>query len=227
MSSKNLILSGGIGHDFAATSHAVASILDEADFNSIVREDVGPALVELGREPVDLLTVNLLRWRMLDRYEEERPRFGLELAQDQRDAILRHLDRGGGILALHAAPICFDDWAEWRRVLGAVWRWEQSNHPPLGPAAVAVLDTSHPLVEGLEDFDVVDEIYGFLDYEDDVDGLLTSEHGGTEHPLLWGRKVGGGRVVYDALGHDRRSFTSSPHRTIVRRAALWATGAPL
>src|SRR5207247_2572686 len=130
----------------------------------------------------------------------------------------------GGILALHGASISFDDWPEWRELIGGVWRWDRSSHPPLGIATIAVRDRAHPLVAGIEDFEIVDEIYGFLDYEPDVEPLMTSAHGGTDHPLLWVREVGSGRVVYDALGHDERSFATPEHREVIRRAALWATG---
>lgn len=224
MSATNLVLSGGISHPFAATSRAVAAILEEVGFESTVREDIEAALRELETTPVDLLTLNLLRWRMLaDRFEEQRAEWGLELSNACRDAIAGHLERGGGILALHGAAISFDDWPEWRSVLGGVWRWSRSSHPPLGAATVAVRDRTHPLVAGIEDFEVVDEIYGFLDYEPDIEPLVTSAHGGADHPLLWAREVGGGRVVYDALGHDDRSFAAPEHREIIRRSALWAT----
>jgi type 1 glutamine amidotransferase len=126
---------------------------------------------------------------------------------------------------MHGASICFDDWPGWRQLLGGVWRWNTSAHPPLsGPVGVRVVDR-HPIVAGVGNFSIVDEVYGFLDRTDDVDGLLFSPHGGTDHPLLWARIVGRGRVVYDALGHHVPSYAVPEHRLIVRRAALWAIGA--
>ena len=56
---------------------------------------------------------------------------------------------------------------------------------------------------------------------------MSSPHGGTEHPLLWARTVGSGRVVYDALGHHVASYAVPEHRRIVQRAARWAAGLPL
>ena len=63
---------------------------------------------------------------------------------------------------------------------------------------------THPLVDGIDDFEIVDEVYTGLEVQPDVDGLLAARPPGTDHPaqpLLWAREHGGGRVVYDALGH--------------------------
>jgi len=34
--------------------------------------------------------------------------------------------------------------------------------------------------------------------------------------------VKGGRVAYDALGHDRRSLENATHRELIARCVLWA-----
>ena len=44
------------------------------------------------------------------------------------------------------------------------------------------------------------------------------------HPVLWARKCFNGRVVYDALGHDKKSITHPEHSKIIRRSANWAIG---
>ena len=52
---------------------------------------------------------------------------------------------GGGLFGFHTACLCFDDWDEWRDILGGVWVWGRSRHPPLGPAAVSKTAEDHPL----------------------------------------------------------------------------------
>ncbi|HLI16246.1 MAG TPA: ThuA domain-containing protein [Acidimicrobiales bacterium] len=220
---RNLLLSGGFGHDFAATSAEVAGILEQVGVVSEVVEDVEAGAAALaGEGRYDLLTVNALRWRMLDeRYAAARERLAFSPSPAARDAIRAFVAGGGGLLALHSATICFDDWPEWGDILGAAWRWGRSSHPPVASAIVHVVTGSHPIVEGLSDFEIVDEIYGFLDVRPDVVALLTSAHGGAQHPLVWARRYGAGRVVYDALGHDTRSYAHPAQRAIVSRAAAW------
>jgi type 1 glutamine amidotransferase len=223
-----VIVSGGVAHDFPATSAELVRVLGEAGVAATVTDDVEAALIGLRRSRArPLLVLNLLRWTMqVERYAHLRDEWSISLSADAREALTGHVREGGGLLALHGASICFDDWPQWRDLLGGVWRWETSSHPPLsGPVDVRVVPDGHPVVAGVPDFRITDEVYGFLDRTEDVTGLLFSQHGGAEHPLLWARGVGRGRVVYDALGHHVPSYQVPEHRLIVRRAALWALGA--
>ncbi|MGI5283037.1 ThuA domain-containing protein [Nonomuraea polychroma] len=218
---RNLILSGGLFHDFAATSAALAEVLAEVGVESEITEDIAGAL----REPseVQLITVNALRWQMSqDRFADLRAEWSFGLPAEARTTILDHLDRGGGLLCMHAASICFDDWQGWSRVLGGCWTWPKSHHPPLGWTSVRV-HGKHPVVDGLRDFDVVDEVYSDLDILPDVEPLASSNG----QPLIWARPVRRGRVFYDALGHDTRSYDNEVHRTLLQRAALWLLKRPV
>ena len=227
---RAVIVSGGVAHDFPATSAELVGVLAEAGLRATVEEDVEAVLTGLDAgADRPLVVVNLLRWTMqVERYAHLRDEWSISLSADARAGLLGHVRSGGGLLAMHGASICFDDWPEWRDLLGGVWRWDRSSHPPLaGPVPVTVATDRHPIVAGVGDFEIVDEVYGFLDRTDDVVGLLSSPHGGTDHPLLWARTVDSGRVVYDALGHHVPSYAVPEHRRIVRRAARWAAGLPV
>lgn len=221
-----LILSGGVAHDFPALSDRLAGLLAQVGVTAEIRTDVEAAVDDLA--PYDLLVVNMLRWRMLGgRYGAERGRWGLALGEPARQRIEEWVRGGGGLLAMHASSICFDDWPGWTSLVGARWDWEISRHPPVGRVRVTVYPDRHPLVAGLPaQFDTDDEVYGFLDLAEDVVPLLTAEHSGAVHPLLWARTVGAGRVVHTTLGHHLPSYRAAPVQRIVRRAALWARGEP-
>jgi type 1 glutamine amidotransferase len=228
---RAVIVSGGVAHDFPATSAELVRVLAEAGLSATVEQDVEAVLTGLGTAGRDspLVVLDLLRWSMqVERYAHLRDEWSIALSPAARAGLLDHVRAGGGLLGMHGASICFDDWPEWRGLLGGVWRWDRSTHPPLdGPVPVTVATDRHPIVAGSGDFEIVDEVYGFLDRTDDVVGLMSSPHGGTEHPLLWARTVGSGRVVYDALGHHVASYAVPEHRRIVQRAARWAAGLPL
>ena len=224
-----VILSGGVAHDFPANSAELVRVLGEAGLAATVEQDVEAALSDLNRADRPLVVLDLLRWTMqVERYAHLRDEWSISLSADARAGLLGHVRSGGGLLAMHGASICFDDWPQWRDLLGGVWRWDRSSHPPLaGPVPVTVATDRHPIVAGIDNFEIVDEVYGFLDRTDDVVGLMYSPHSGTTHPLLWARTVGSGRVVYDALGHHVPSYAVTEHRRIVRRAARWAAGLPV
>lgn len=218
---RNLVLSGGPFHDFDATSAALTEVLAEVGVESEITEDIVGALSEPSE--VQLITVNALRWQMnADRFADLRDRWSFRLPAQARTTLLDHLDRGGGLLCMHSASLCFDDWQGWSRVLGACWDWSKSYHPPLGWTGVRV-HGEHPVVEGLRDFDLVDEVYSDLDVLPDVRPLASA----AGQPLMWARPVRRGRVFYDALGHDTRSYGNEIHRALLQRAALWLLKRPV
>lgn len=233
---RNLLLSGGPGHDFAATNGAVALLLDRQGVHTTVVEEPADLVAHLrdadaGRlPPFALLTVNALHWGMdTPRYAHLRPTQARHLDDADARVIESFVRRGGGLLALHTAVICFDAQPRWRALLGASWDWEASSHPPWGAVAARVTPAgrAHPLTAGLGDFVIDDEAYGFLDEMDGLAPLLTAAHGGRDQPLLWAREVGHGRVVTDLLGHGAASTQHPAHRTILTRAAAWACRAPV
>jgi type 1 glutamine amidotransferase len=216
-----LVLSGGVTHDFPALNTEVSALLNELGVTATVTEDFEGALRDL--DGVDLLVVNMLRWTMrVERYADQRTQWGLSPSMEARAAITRFVAGGGPLLALHAATICFDDWPEWKDVVGGQWIWGTSNHPPFGRIEVSVYPDRHPIVAGLPSgFALDDEAYGFLDLTDDVVGLVESDHGGATHPLVWARQYGEGRVVHDALGHAPHSYHVPEHRRLVTQAVRW------
>ena len=223
---RALVLTGGpAGHPFDATAGHLTAILTAAGYEATVTDDVDGCFAALGT--CDLLAVNALRWRMLDdRYAADRAEHAFSPTPAGREAVNAFLHRGGALLASHTAPICFDDWPGWGDVVGASWQWGQSSHPPLGPARIEVRSDAHPVVAGVKpEFDVVDEIYGHMDVRPDVEPLAWGTAGDGHHPVLWAREFGGGRVVYDALGHDERSFAVAAHHQILVQAVRWLGGA--
>ena len=218
-----LILSGGVSHDFDDSSLALHELLAGAGIAAEIETDLDAAIDRL--PSVGTLVFNTLRWSMRNapRYEAMRHRWGYDVGAHLRDGIAAHLARGRGIVALHAASICFDDWPEWGDIVGARWVWDQSSHGPPGPAHVDFSGT-HPIINGLPaSFDIVDEIYTKLDVTTTASPLAWAQVAGQvdRHPVLWARETGGGRVIYDALGHDRRSILDPVHRELILRSMRW------
>lgn len=136
------------------------------------------------------------------------------------------LVRGGAVLGIHAAAASLADYPVWARTLGACWVPGVSTHPPFGLAEVSVTDVRvEPLhgfpVDDIGDFSLYDERYAFLALADDVTVLAGHEYEGRRHPLLVTHVVGPTRAVYDALGHDVRSYASEAHRRVLVRAVRW------
>jgi len=198
-------------HRFAETTARLVDILAEAGLDAEVAEDVDARLADLGHP--DLLVVNAGDpWRGGDHGAPAAARANLASA----------LDGGIGVLAVHAAISSLRDYEVWHPAVGGDWIVGTSGHPPIGSADISIEPVAHPITAGLADFSLVDECYMGLAVDPDVVGLASHRHEGGTFPLLWAREHGRSRLVYDALGHDVRSYESPTHRELIRRSVSWA-----
>ena len=85
-----------------------------------------------------------------------------------------------------------------------------------------VVGGSHPIVKGIADFRIVDELYTNARTSGSLDPLVVATWEGVEHPILWAREYGRARVCYNALGHGPEAFANPTNRLLLQRCALWA-----
>lgn len=228
---RHLLLSGGIYHEFEATSALLAGALRDLGCETVVCTDPEEAIAALAGPPrCDLLTINALRFTMRqhEKYAPLRAQWAFELSATGCAALERYVREGGALLGLHTASICFDGWHEWPRILGAAWIWGRSFHAPAGEVEVECVATPDPITDGLPGFRVFDEVYRDLEISTDARPLLRARMRGEQayHPVLWAHRYGAGRVVYDALGHGPESAGEATHREILCRAARWLVDVP-
>jgi hypothetical protein len=157
--------------------------------------------------------------------------FGVEMAEDV-DAALARLAAPGGpadaelpdgrpLLVSHVSSTSFLDSAEWAEALGGRWIRGTSMHPEYGPAAIHLRPESGALVEGIADFELLDERYSYLQTAPAVTVHATHTHEDREHPVMWSLDRRPGRTFYDALGHAAASYDSPEHRELLLRAISW------
>ena len=100
------------------------------------------------------------------------------------------------------------------------------------PYTVHITDygKTHPITEGIEDFELVTEQSWVLSDEyDDVLATTTQEvrswdawNRPVTSPAIWTRQWGKGRIFVSAPGHRLEIVESRPVRTIIERGMLWA-----
>ncbi|MDQ0895178.1 ThuA domain-containing protein [Agromyces ramosus] len=217
-------------HPFADTSEALADLVRDAGFTVRIADDPDAALASLDDaarlivvNAGDPLGPNANAGAGADGDRPVPPEASVIAAGDA--ALDAAIDRGIGILAVHAAASSLRDHTTFGRALGGRWLRDVSWHPPIGEAHVHVVG-NHAIVEGLDDFTVFDERYTGLRLLDVVEPIAEHTEGGVRHPLVWAREFGRSRLVYDALGHDTRSYESAGHRELLARALDWLSRVP-
>lgn len=197
-------------HDHAAVAAAVAEVLQAAGVRAHVRSTF-PATFE---DPValtaDLVVVVAGRGPADPADDGAWAGFHRTLAA--------RVAAGTPLLALHASANTFADAPGWSDLLGGRWVEGTSWHPPLGEETFEPVDPTHPVTAGLGPVRAVDETYCDLEVRAGSRVLLVGRHDGVAHPVVW---QGPGRVVYDGLGHDVRSWASAERRDLLLREVRW------
>jgi type 1 glutamine amidotransferase len=213
-----LILTGadrydGKWHDHAATSQRIAEILGEIGINARLRGTHPRNLGDLAT--ADLLVVNAANGAPSPDDADD------DAWTDAFTALETARDRGIPLLAFHLSAAAFKEWPGWRPWLGGEWVVGTSMHPPIAQSTVTVNTATHPIISDLTSIAVFDEMYSYLETEPGNTILATHTYEDIVHPVAWARETGPGRVVYNALGHDIRSYDSPDHIAFIQRAAQW------
>jgi hypothetical protein len=220
---RAVLLSGGYAHPFAETSAAIAGLVAEAGLQPEIFNN--PADAVKGLPGAGLLVVNALWWSMEQhpKYAPHRAEHARHLSDTELAAFVQHVERGGSLLAVHTATICWDTQPGWRTLMGGGWTWGRSHHPPLGPVSVALTTEGCNLSGGSPQFTLVDEAYHRLEPAADCTVIAEATAGGSPQPVVWVRRFGAGRVAVDALGHDVRSISEAGHMALLQGLLRWLT----
>ena len=131
----------------------------------------------------------------------------------QGKAVKDFVSKGGSALFYHNVTYISPNNQDFRDVLGAVTH----GHPPSRPYKVKVVNNTHPITRGVNDFVVGDEQH-FLTYDKDPKNVLlrsVNEKGltyqtyGDTCEAGWAFDYGKGRVCYLAPGHTNQCSVES------------------
>jgi type 1 glutamine amidotransferase len=156
---------------------------------------------------------------------------GEVLTPPGRDRLAAYVEGGGGFAGVHSAACTEYEWPHYGDLLGARF----DRHPDLQPGRVRVEDHGHPATHHLPPaWEFTDEWYDFRSSPRGSVRVLASadetsyEGGGMgdDHPLVWCREQGAGRVFYTALGHTSEAYGDPDFRGHLLGGIHWAARRP-
>jgi type 1 glutamine amidotransferase len=127
--------------------------------------------------------------------------------ESQQKAIFRHVHDGHGYVSIHGGDNAPNDWLpEWRDMLGGIYSHDTRGGKPDGRARkgtfpVRLVTPGHPILKGLADFTLKDELYTNIQMEPGVEPLAVAAFEGRDWPVAWTRTYGRGKVFHTPLGH--------------------------
>ena len=141
------------------------------------------------------------------------------------------VSRGVGLAGCHGGMCdAFRNSTQWQFITGGQW----VSHPGNDGVkyTVNIRRGSSPIIEGIEDFEVVSEQY-YMHIDPAIEVLATTRfpvangyhtaNKPVDMPVVWTKYWGCGRVFYCSLGHHDDTFDSCPEASVLmERGMLWA-----
>ncbi|MBE9916159.1 hypothetical protein G8C92_19265 [Paenibacillus donghaensis] len=153
-----------------------------------------------------------------------------EISQERVNHVSAAVQSGVGLAGCHGGMCdAFRSNVDWQFMTGGNWVAHPGNDGT--PHRINIVNASSPIVEGIEDFDVVTEQY-YLHVDPAIEVLATTRfpvaegphaaNKAVDMPVVWTKRWGHGRVFYCSLGHQADVLEMQPVKEIMRRGFLWS-----
>ena len=162
-------------------------------------------------------------------------------------ALFEAVRQGTPLLGLHAAPYTVREVEGGPEAIGSSYI-KRFPHLPYQEVNIRIIDTSHPVTSGVEDFRITDELY-CLD-EIGADARILAGYDGREAnapyrqledrppdprhelahewrmhqpraPLMYVKQLGAGKICVNAMGHDGAALRNPGFRQLTVQAINW------
>ena len=140
-----------------------------------------------------------------------------KLSDAEEDELVNFVDNGKKLMAIHSATVVDESNVKYIDMVGGRF----ARHSPHHEFSVKIADPGHPIMAGISDFKVTDELYVLDRTPSAASVLLTAFWEGDAQPILYLRAYGAGKVLYNALGHGPEAYKNPNLEKLVVQGAKW------
>ena len=140
-----------------------------------------------------------------------------ELSAAAEEAMTSFVENGKKLMGIHSATVVNEENVKYIEMIGGRF----IHHSPHHEFTVKVADPGHPIVEGLRDFKITDELYVLDRTPSAASVLLTAFWEDHAQPILYLRAHGQGKVLYNALGHGPAAYENPNLKKLVVQGVKW------
>lgn len=140
-----------------------------------------------------------------------------------KENLVRFINEGGGLMYFHFTCGAFEKWPQFEQIAGRIWNPDFRGHDPYQEFTVNIVRKEHPVMKGINDFKITDELYTCLDGNREIEVLAEAKSSVDDkmYPIAFVLSQGQGRAFHTVLGHDAKAFDAPELSTMLRQAALW------
>jgi hypothetical protein len=153
------------------------------------------------------------------------------ITEEEKNSYYRLLKAGKGLLFLHHSICAYQDWPEFKQIIGGKY-YEKKKNEKFGASSfthdidfyVQIVHPSHPVTKGIKDFVLLDEVYGNMEVLPEISPLLSTDHPKSNILIGWTLKKENSKIVYIQPGHDEKSYSNPEYRKIIKQSISYITG---
>ncbi len=133
---------------------------------------------------------------------------------------------GVGMVFLQFTLSSQPEWDAYHDLVGGKWFLKNYTKDPKRHStyftemtlAIRVLDRSHPVTEGIEDFTMTDAYYGNIYMDSSVHPLLGTDHPDIASTIAWTHEYGNSKVVYIMPGFTKGAYENRSYERLLENA---------
>jgi hypothetical protein len=134
---------------------------------------------------------------------------------------LEHLgETTQGIVILHHALLAYTNWALWDEIVGIPERVMHSYHPN-EKIRVDIADPQHPIVEGVAEWEMIDETYMMPEATVENHIFLTTQHPRCVRTMGWTKQYKQARVFCFQSGHGEATYADPNFQAVLANGIRW------
>ncbi|MGQ8338030.1 ThuA domain-containing protein [Sunxiuqinia sp. A32] len=153
------------------------------------------------------------------------------ITETQKKAFVNLLKKGKPMLFLHHAIVSYQNWPEFKNVVGGKYYEEQlfkgipdsgySSYKHDVNVSIKLLDEKHPVTKSLSEFELYDEVYGNTEVLSNVHLLLETDHRDSKKYIGWENKYGNSSIIYLQPGHAKDTYQDSNYRQLLKQSIMY------
>lgn len=210
-----LVVTGGHGFDENAFFEVFESF-ENVTYDHVVQPRANALIASEESDRYDVLV-------FYDMYDS--------ITEVQKQAYIQLLEQGKGMIFMHHALVSYQNWDQFKQIIGGKYHSDSAivegkvykstyEHDVMINAYAE--DAEHPIMNGITDFQIFDEVYGNCEILSSVSPLLTTDHPNSMKYIAWTNPFGNSEVVYIQSGHGPEGYQNENFRKIVHQSINWS-----
>jgi len=148
------------------------------------------------------------------------------ISETEKESYFKLLKLGKGLVFLHHSLCSYQQWDEYKAIVGGKYHEEKnstqsSTYQHDVTFTVKITDQNHQVTKGINDFEILDEVYGNTEVLPGVTPLLTANHPQSSKTIGWTHKIENSRIVYIQPGHDKNGYFNPNYQKLVKQAITY------